>query len=781
MATTARHTRLVRPIRSLLSGLRWRIRAYVWADGLLSALIWLGLMFWISLALDYFPVLVWASELSRPVRLGLLVITGVVLAGILFRRILARTFVGLADRSMAILIERRYPQFRDSLVTTVELSRRSPEESEFDPKLFEETREQAIEQLAIVRLREVFQLRPLVGKFFLAVLLALSIATLYMVNAEVLELGARRLYLLSDVTWPRRARIDVVGVGIERVSPRTGEISISETLPFVDGTIKVARGTNAVLRVRADAHAERVPATCRIYYTMPDGSRGQVNMRSDGLDRDGAYHLFTFAGKPFQAILEDVTFDVVGYDHRVRNFRVQVVETPAVVSTVLHCEFPDYLVDRETGIWLPREVEYRSSGTQLPRGTKVVIRMRSNKDLEQVEFYRPDTKESQVVDISPSEDRRTFEYTIPAIEDSFVLDVSLRDTDSVLTDTPHRVFVTAVEDRPPEVNVFVRGIGSAVTPQVVLPASGEVVDDYGVEQLWFEFAVNGGQAMRQVVPLTKDGKITAGLDFRDMRSANPPLELVAGDRLRVAIKARDRYNLGDSPNIGTAEQLELEVVTPDELLIRLDRRELAERRRFEHILDEMLQMRDSLLRVQSELQGNEEGSALEAALEQEVEIASGEQPGQGINLSALRAQQALRQSEKSREEVLGVAASFRSIRDELVNNRVDAEDRQSRLETRVAVPLETIGNQQFPKLDAKLEALEKAIEAGQDQVAAAEAAINESNLVIAELTSVLDAMLDIESYNELIEIVRTLIDDQQRLLEETKKARKRGALEELLK
>src|SRR5690606_11529806 len=148
--------------------------------------------------------------------------------------------------------------------------------------------------------------------------------------------------------------------------------------------------------------------------------------------------------------------------------------------------------------------------------------------------------------------------------------------------------------------------------------------------------------------------------------------------------------------------------------IRLDRRELAERRRFEHILDEMLQMRDSLLRVQSELQGYEEGSALEAALEQEVEIASGEQPGRGINLSALRAQQALRQSEKSREEVLGVAASFRSIRDELVNNRVDAEDRQSRLETRVAVPLETIGNQQFPKLDAKLEALEKAIEAGQD-------------------------------------------------------------------
>src|SRR5690606_36449943 len=132
---------------------------------------------------------------------------------------------------------------------------------------------------------------------------------------------------------PRRADIELVGIDIERISPRTGELSLTETLPFDGGVVKVARGTNAVLRVRASANAPQVPDVCRIYYRLETGPRGQVNMRRDGSIGDDNFQLYSFSGKPFQAILEDMQFDVVGYDHRLRNYRIEVVETPAVIST----------------------------------------------------------------------------------------------------------------------------------------------------------------------------------------------------------------------------------------------------------------------------------------------------------------------------------------------------------------------------------------------------------------------------------------------------------------
>src|SRR5687767_3781151 len=98
-------------VRGLLSSLRWRIRAYIWLEGLLLATIWVAGTFWAGLAIDYLPILVGASEMLRMARAILLIVIGSVLAFILYRWVLRRTFARLADRSMAVLIERRYREF----------------------------------------------------------------------------------------------------------------------------------------------------------------------------------------------------------------------------------------------------------------------------------------------------------------------------------------------------------------------------------------------------------------------------------------------------------------------------------------------------------------------------------------------------------------------------------------------------------------------------------------------------------------------------------------------
>ena len=71
-------------IRSILKRLQSRIRRYVLFEGIAIAIVWLGLTFWIGLALDYLPVLMGASEMPRAARLILLLVMASVLGYILY-------------------------------------------------------------------------------------------------------------------------------------------------------------------------------------------------------------------------------------------------------------------------------------------------------------------------------------------------------------------------------------------------------------------------------------------------------------------------------------------------------------------------------------------------------------------------------------------------------------------------------------------------------------------------------------------------------------------------
>ena len=57
---------LPRSICKLLNSLRRKIRSYVLLEGLAVAVITLVVAFWVTLAIDYLPVLVGFDELSRP-------------------------------------------------------------------------------------------------------------------------------------------------------------------------------------------------------------------------------------------------------------------------------------------------------------------------------------------------------------------------------------------------------------------------------------------------------------------------------------------------------------------------------------------------------------------------------------------------------------------------------------------------------------------------------------------------------------------------------------------
>src|SRR5688500_6301931 len=201
MATTLPPTALTTYPRSLLAGLRWRIRLYIWLEGLALAVSWLGLMFWISLGLDYLPVLVGASEMPAVARGVLLAATAIVLTWVLYQLVLRRTFVRLADRSMALLLERKFSGFDDSLVTAVEMAQVPDHASAFSRDLLTKTSEEAFEASGDVSYARVMNYGRLNRRLVAAVLLAISLLAFWGLNREAFATAANRLYLLSDEPW----------------------------------------------------------------------------------------------------------------------------------------------------------------------------------------------------------------------------------------------------------------------------------------------------------------------------------------------------------------------------------------------------------------------------------------------------------------------------------------------------------------------------------------------------------------------------------------------------
>jgi len=284
------------------------------------------------------------------------------------------------------------------------------------------------------------------------------------------------------------------------------------------------------------------------------------------------------------------------------------------------------------------------------------------------------------------------------------------------------------------------------------------------------------------------------IDFRYERAEKTGLEIKPGDKLFLAVKASDKFSLptkdgtASEPHVAAGDRYQLDVVTPEELLAQLEVREVGLRRRFELIIDEMTQLRDSLLRVKASLSPGAASGAepedLRGDDDPEGKALTKEQMEQrAAELRLLRVQRALQQSQKSVAEVLGVAAGFLDIREELINNRVDTEDRKNRLKDQIADPLNAVCANDFPLLDQRLTVLETLLrEAGQklDPAAGgppADAAIDQANLTLVKLEEVLAKMQDLETYNELLEIVRDLLKDQEKLLERTRQEQKRQLVE----
>lgn len=753
---TSTHPSLAPVIRVALDALRRQIRAYVWTQGLAAAAVWLGVSMGVVLLAD------WWLEPPAGVRAGLLAAVAAAVAWAFYRMVLRRLLVRISDANLAMLIERRYPRFQETLLTTVELAQRA-EPNGWNPRLFSETCRLAVQRMEGVDVRQVFDPLPLLARVGGAGGLALLAVFLLLAAPGEMRVFGRRMFLFSDELWPRRTHLSVVG--------------------FESGSVKVARGTDFELVARAEAgHGRVVPKVVHVRYR--EGGVGRDTMTRTGTadPRKDAYQEYAYT---FRNLAADAAFDVVGGDDAVRNLRIEVVDSPTIEMT-LRYQLPSYMD-------LPGR-ELPASGTmQLPQGTRLVLAATANKDLVrvQVEAAGEEPSAGRMIEMA-ADDRRHFQYTVPQLDKDTTLLFTLWDTDGIRNREPVRLTLAAVPDEPPRLAALLQGVGTAITPRARLPVSGQVTDDYGLARVWFEHSVDPQPAA--VKPIAAPQPHTTSYDLNTVFDVEP-LGLTPGKKLLLCVKAADHRDIGGGPNVGSSERWVREIVTPEQLRAILEARELVLRQRFEAILREVGETRDLLSRLDSGGAPNGNGddppaagdkpgpakaaAAGEMAAPKPAEPEPGDDdekgpptPERAKALRALRVDRAVQNGRKNAQEVLGVAEAFEEIRQELVNNRIDTEELILRVKGGIADPLRRVGNEMFPELDRRLDRLRLVLGDPQAALPARNASRQQVDAILVAMRQVLDRMLELENFNEAVELLRSIVQMQEKLNDQTKQQHK---------
>jgi len=189
------------------------------------------------------------------------------------------------------------------------------------------------------------------------------------------------------------------------------------------------------------------------------------------------------------------------------------------------------------------------------------------------------------------------------------------------------------------------------------------------------------------------------------------------------------------------------VVAPESLVAMLEAREIILRRRYESCVADLTQARDGFATPR-----RDEETADRA------EEANGPAQASGLGEATSRAA----------GETAELAEAFRDIRLEFDNNQLITPELEARLIAQIADPLAALSLEDLPALAA-------ACRAGTSRPEL----VRRADLVLARMRAVLDKMLELESFNEVVDLLRGMIRTQEQIRTDTLEQQKRRAREAL--
>ena len=247
-------------------------------------------------------------------------------------------------------------------------------------------------------------------------------------------------------------------------------------------------------------------------------------MRRVGRVVDG-FQAFVLDGPPLSDLDESFTFSVRGLDDRLEDYRIEAVEPPAFVETRVLVRYPDYLRSEGSGQY-DLTSQYQA-GLRIPEGSDVTMVATSTRPLGEVDVVLKTDLGEQIVPSIDLAGGRT-EVRLPMNRFSAATTVWMvpRDQDGISAQAAYRYFLGLVLDEPPDLEIELEGIGSAVTPIARIPVKATAYDDYGIARLELAVAASNESAESSVAAtvspeLNRQGEASMELDLRDLVAEEP--------------------------------------------------------------------------------------------------------------------------------------------------------------------------------------------------------------------------------------------------------------------
>jgi len=688
-----------------LGALRAALRRLIIAIGLLRVLLMALGVFAAAYVLD------WYAHLPPVTRISVMIAGGGILLAAIYQYLVRPLGASLSDDSLALLVEKRQPQFNDRLISAVQLSREkeNPEAARFNsPGLVRRIVADANDMAATADFGSVLRAAQLKGLAAAGLVCFVFAGAYVSLKHDLVGVFlARMAYPYSDVEWPRKTTL---------------------TLPGRDRTTYVAKGDDVAVDVLCEGH---VPSRVTLHYRFASSEWGKRRMKRTG-ERVFRAH--------FSAVAEDFSFHLEGGDHITEVYRVKVIDRPHVQTIDVAYEFPKY-----TGMAAYKQTSGLGDVTGVV-GTKVSIAARTNKPV------KPDGARIVFDDGTELPMRIVTDQTPPnggsLLAGRFELKpgpgtykIEVVDLGGLSDTNPVTYRLRVLVDNPPVVRIIEPKGNREVTPNATINVVAESTDERdfgGIRETRFTMK-NGEQGpgiMEAFADTVPGSTLVRNAGSWDLA----PLAPKEGDVITCYIEAED-YNDVSGPGIGRSDAFYLTIISPAQLAAKLDNKLKQVKRDIENIRK---------IQDQIKAKTDEIVDALRA-----TEKLTGDQTRRLNSTAALQKEMGKRAAR--------TAVNFSEIAKEMAENKIGAPEDLQRLES-FRQALDNVGKQQMPRAAAKL----AQAQGNDDPLRSLQDASVTQGDILDELSSLLKRMSKTEDLDELIRRAGRLVLKQKSINQRTK-------------
>ncbi len=528
---------LVQPsVRGKLKRLQTAIKARLAGEGVAWLIVALIAAVFITLGLDYF------LRLPRGLRAVFSLASLAVALYVLGRYTIVPLLVPLDSENLALLVERRYGQFKDRLISAIQFSRMPMESTFASQAMINHMAAEANELAERIDFKGVVERRAMLHAMGISGLGVVILAVFTLWQPGIMALWWDRNVTIGNTPWPQDTYLslpihvtapggsnpDVKGEYYYRTDWNGNRLYVtdnyslsagvngwriatasippnehSETLfahdalegkyapvegkstgtPTVSAVYKVLRGDNLTVKILADKNDGHVaPDQITVYTRYPSlADTTQEKVSQGGLEEKKNGKWMTYY-KYYSVVNEGFTFWVTGGDDSMdsdHRHTVVVIDPPAVLNAKFDVEYPAYVNLK------PQEFKGTQGGLAVRVGSKVTITAVTNKDIQSADMTY-NGKMVGAMYIDRKEPRKlvgTFQVDTENKASVGTLLVHLRDTEGYENNRPQQYLVQVQPDLPPTVDVKVRGIGTRISNRAIIPLIVNAKDDNGIAKV----------------------------------------------------------------------------------------------------------------------------------------------------------------------------------------------------------------------------------------------------------------------------------------------------------